>query len=198
MEGRRKQIEALIGRLEKRKAKLMGKDLGDPMPGTLPDLIARLGGVAPPPPLLDLYREIDGAALMWNVKDDEGELAGGFNLQESRVAMLRNGADAESEPLEGVLFTGDEEPTRLGLLKKMAIFDSVPGRNDFLTFLVDDPAKVYLVADGKPSAIHASLEEVLDAVIEHGGADSLREHLTHADWRARIAADPALERIRKL
>jgi len=198
MIGRRKQIDALIARLEKHGANMMGLDLGDPMPVDRPDLIAQLGGAAPPPPLLELYREIDGAALMWNVKDGEGELAGGFNLQESRVAMLRNGADSESEPLEGVLFTGDEEPKRLGLLKNMVIFDSVPGRNDFLTFLVDDPAKLYLVADGKPSAIHAPLEEVLDAIIEHGGADSLREHLTHADWRARIAADPELERIRKL
>jgi hypothetical protein len=198
MAGTRKRIEALIAKLEKHKARVAGVNLGDPMEAGLPDVIAALGGAAPPPPLLDLYREIDGAALAWNLAQDGMELAGGFNLQEVRVAMLRNGAGADSEPLEGILWTGDEEPERVALLRKMVIFDSVPGRNDFLTFLVDDPAQLYLVAEGKPAKLHTTLEETVDLLIEHGGADSLRAHLTHEDWRKRIAADPELEAIRKL
>lgn len=198
MAGTRKRIEALIDKLEKHGARVAGVELGDPMEASLPDLIAELGGVQPPPPLLDLYREIDGAALMWNLEHEGQALAGGFNLQEIRVAMLRNGAEADSEPLEGILWTGDEEPDRVELLRKMVIFDSVPGRNDFLTFLIDDPAQLYLIADGEPAKLHSSLDETLDVLIEHGGADSLRVHLTHADWRRRVAADPELEAIRKL
>ncbi|MCX8477482.1 MAG: hypothetical protein MT490_16960 [Sphingomonas sp.] len=198
MAGTRKRIEALIDKLEKHGARVAGVELGDPMEASLPDLIAELGGVQPPPPLLDLYREIDGAALMWNLEHEGQALAGGFNLQEIRVAMLRNGAEADSEPLEGILWTGDEEPDRVELLRKMVIFDSVPGRNDFLTFLIDDPAQLYLIADGEPAKLHSSLDETLDVLIEHGGADSLRVHLTHTDWRGRVAADPELEAIRKL
>jgi hypothetical protein len=198
MAGTRKRIEALIAKLEKHGARVAGVELGDAMEASLPDLIAGLGGVQPPPPLLDLYREIDGAALMWNLEQDGRALAGGFNLQEARVAMLRNGAEADSEPLEGILWTGDEAPKQVALLRKMVIFDSVPGRNDFLTFLVDDPGQLYLVADGEPAKLHTSLDETLDLLIEHGGADSLRTHLTHKDWRKRIAADLELEAIRKL
>lgn len=198
MAGIRKRIDALIDKLEKHGARVAGVELGDPMEASLPDLIAELGGVEPPPPLLDLYREIDGAALMWNLEHEGLALAGGLNLQEISVAMLRNGAEADSEPLEGILWTGDEEPDRVALLRKMVIFDSVPGRNDFLTFLVDDPAQLYLVADGEPAKLHASLDETLDVLIEHGGADSLRAHLTHADWRKRVAADPELKAIRQL
>lgn len=198
MEGRRKQIEALIEKLERHDARIAGLELGDPMAESLPGLIVELGGICPPPPLLDLYREIDGAALMWNLEHEGTMLSGGFNLQEIRVAMLRNGAEADSEPLEGILWTGDEEPDRVGLLRDMAIFDSVPGRNDFLTFHVDDATQLYLVAEGKPTRLHVSLDEALDVIIEHGGADSLRGHLTQTDWRARVAADPELEAIRKL
>lgn len=92
MAGIRKRIDALIDKLEKHGARVAGVELGDPMEASLPDLIAELGGVEPPPPLLDLYREIDGAALMWNLEHEGLALAGGLNLQEIRVAMLRNGA----------------------------------------------------------------------------------------------------------
>lgn len=198
MEGRRKAIETFIARIETHNGNLMGLDLAGPMdPGT-PDLLVTLGAAEAPPALVDVYREIDGAALMWNVRDETGELAGGFNLQSIGVAMARNSGEGGSEPLEGILWTGDEPSDDLVILKDIVIFDSVPGRNDFVGFLKDRPDEVFLIADGKPAKIHASLDQTLDAIIAHGGADSLRAHLTHPDWAARIDSDLVLERVRRL
>lgn len=198
MEGRRKAIESLLDRLKQHGAKLMGLELGAPMAAGLPDLLVTLGGAKAPPELVDLYIEIDGAAVMWNLQRPDGVLAGGFNLQSIGVAMARNGADDDSAPLEGILWTGDEAPETLAILKALVAFDSVPGRNDFICVGIDDPCIIYLVEDGVPRRIHATLDETLDAIIAYGGADSLRAHLVHDDWASRIDRDPALRQIAAL
>ena len=198
MEGRRKAIESLLDRLKQHGAKLMGLELGAPMAAGLPDLLVTLGGAKAPPELVDFYREIDGFAVMWNLQSPDGVVAGGLNLQGIGVAMARNGADDDSEPLEGVLWTGDEAPEILAILKTLVVFDSVPGRNDFVCFSIDDPRMIYLVEDGSPRRVQATLDDTLDAIIAYGGADSLRAHLVHDDWASRIESDPALRQIAAL
>jgi len=198
MTGRRLAIETFIKRLRSRGAKLMGLEIGKPMEAGKPDLLATIGIAKAPSQLIDLFLETDGVALMWRVEDKIGELGGGFNLLSYGVAMARNSGDTGDEPLEGVLWTGGERADDLALLKRMVIFDSVPGRNQFMTFLIDKPDSVYLVEDGKPEKIHATLDQVLNVLIEYGGASSLREHLVFADWARRLESDPELKRIRCL
>ena len=198
MVDRKKAIESFAQRLRAKGGTVDGFEVGDPVQKDRLERTIALADFAPPPPLLGFWREADGAALMWNARDDHGELSGGLHILDCRAALLRVGSDEDSEPLQGILWTGDEDDDVLKLFKRMAIFESVPGRNDYLTFLIDNPDELYFVADNKPKRIHSTLADTLNVLVTHVGADGLRGHLTNTNWRERVRDDPVLARVRAL
>jgi hypothetical protein len=92
------------------------------------------------------------------------------------------------------LWTSAEGPAVLERFRKMYILDSVPGRNDFVTFVPDeDPDRVYFVEDGAIRSLVPDLGETLDLLLRYAGVDGLLRHLVHTDWKKRIATDAKLK-----
>ncbi len=192
--GHKKKLEATIARLRSRRAVFGALELGDPMGSEIPTILRELDARVPHGALRAFHKEMDGATLAWGLSGPAlGALGGGLNVPSALVAFLRGGAKEGDAPLEGVLWTGDEEPPVLERLRRMYILDSVPGRNDFVTYIPDDdPDRVYFVEDGEIRPLATDLGETLDLLMRYAGADGLLRHLVHKDWKKRIAADDRL------
>jgi hypothetical protein len=192
--GHKNVLEAAIARLRSQRAVFGTLELNDPMGSEIPALLTELGARTPQGALLDFYREMDGASLAWGVSDPTlGDLGGGLTVPSAMVAFLRGGAKEGDAPLEGVLWSGDEEPGVLKRLQRMYILNSVPGRNEFVTFIPDeDPDRAYFVEDGEIRPLTTNLGETLELLMRYAGADGLLRHLAHADWKERVGADAKL------
>ncbi|CAN5836665.1 hypothetical protein BH11MYX2_BH11MYX2_15300 [soil metagenome] len=137
--------------------------------------------------MLALYDQMDGANLHWTLPHQR--ISGGLAIPDAMRHALRPGKDERSKPLEGVLWSdGHEDAHRL---RRMYIVDAVPGLGDFITYMAGETG-AYYIESGEIRELKASLAETIELLIRFVGADSLREHLLHDDWRERIAADAAL------
>ncbi len=112
------------------------------------------------------------------------------------VAALRSGANEDSEPLEGVLYSDEQDESDLKLLKEMYILDSVPGRSDFITFIPNgNDLKLYLIEGLDITELKTNLIETLNIITKYVGCWGTRQHLTHSDWEQRIANDKLIQKL---
>jgi hypothetical protein len=139
----------------------------------------------PDGPMLALYDQIDGANLHWTLP--EQRVSGGLAIPDAMKHALRPGKDERSKPLEGVLWSDQHDD---GRLRRMYIVDA-SAMGDFVAYLPDD-GRAYFIESGEIRALKTTLAETIELLVRFVGADSLREHLVHDDWRDRIAADAAL------
>lgn len=137
--------------------------------------------------MLALYDQLDGLALHWTLPDER--ISGGLAIPDAMKHALRPGKDERSKPLEGVLWSdGHDDSHRL---RRMYIVDAVPGLGDFITYLPGESG-AYFIESGEIRELKTTLAETIELLVRFVGADSLREHLLHDDWRERIARDAAL------
>lgn len=163
------------------------------------NVMRMLDMIEPPPAVMQFFKSSDGVKLLWNGTLGGEAVQGSVNILTLLQSAGRAGAQDESEPLEDVLWNDEFPPHVLAELKRMAIFESIAGRSAYLTYFIDQPdARLFLVDNDDITPIIPDFETVIGLLKTYAGADSLREHLTHADWQDRIRADAVLQRIAAL
>ena len=162
--------------------------------------VIKLMEVSPPPPtILKFFLSSNGVKLLWSGTLGDQPVQGSINIVTLVESALRAPAQEEGAPLEGVLWDDEFGSQAIEKLKRMAIFEAIAGRSDYLTYIVDDAnARIFLVQNDKIRLIVPDFETTIGLLMRYAGADSLREHLTHEDWIERISADGILQRISAL
>jgi hypothetical protein len=162
--------------------------------------VIKLMEVSPPPPsILQFFLASNGVKLLWNGTVDDQPVQGSINIVTLVESALRTPAQEEGLPLEGILWNDEFAPQIIENLKRMAIFEAIAGRSDYLTYRVDEAnARLFLVQNDKIRPIIPDFETTIGLLMRYAGADSLREHLTYEDWSDRISTDITLQRIAML
>ncbi len=146
----------------------------------------------PPDELLDFYRSMNGVTLLWS----GSKLSGSLNILQVMQSALRGPLEDEGEPLEDILWTKDTPEPEQGRLRKMSIFESVAGRDDFLTYDASESnGQFYFVSNWKIQTVKTNRTQTINLLLTYAGADPIREHILHDDWENRIAEDSLLQRI---
>lgn len=160
--------------------------------------VIKLMEVSPPPPsILQFFLSSNGVKLLWNGSLDDQPVQGSINIVTLVESALRTPAQEEDEPLEGVLWNDEFAPQIIEKLKRMAIFEAIAGRSNYLTYTVAEEAdaRLFLVQNDEIRPIIPDFETTIGLLMRYAGADSLREHLTFEDWHYRISTDTILQRI---
>ncbi len=148
--------------------------------------------VLPPDELLDFYRSMNGVTLLWSGR----ELSGSLNILQVMQSALRGPLEGEGEPLEEILWTQDTPEPEQGRLRKMSIFESVAGRDDFLTYDASESSEqFYFVSNWKIQIVKPNWTQTINLLLTYAGADPIREYILHDDWEKRIAEDSLLQGI---
>jgi hypothetical protein len=150
----------------------------------------------PPAAIMQFYHVTNGVKLLWSGTLDSQPVQGAVNIVTLVESALRAPAQEQGEPLEDVLWNEEFPPQIIEKLKRMAIFEAIAGRSDYLTYSLDETdARLFLVQNDKIRPIIPDFETAIKILMRYAGMDSLREHLTHEDWSTRISNDGALQKI---
>lgn len=187
---------ALIARLERAGLAIDIAEVGPPVSADDRAFVESLGFASAPPEIDALYQVFNRFSLAWHGQIDGKDARGSINILPYDQSLGRAPVQGGREPLEGILWTADTPDDRRAQLQRMTILETVQGRSQFLTYAVDDgELRLYLVERDDVQPLHTDCDQTLAALFDHAGAEGLREHLTHPDWRDRIAADPLLVTI---
>lgn len=160
------------------------------------EVIKLMGVSMPPAAVMRFFHKTNGIKLLWSGTLDGRAVQGSVNIVTLVQSALRAPAQEEGEPLEGVLWNDEFPPQVIEKLKRMAIFEAIAGRSDYLTYSLDEAdGRLFLVQDDTIRPIVPNFETVIRLLMHYAGANSLREYLTHEDWRERIRDDDLLNRI---
>jgi hypothetical protein len=174
-------------------------ELGPPVGNDDLEVVRMLEKTLPPPPILQFYRAHNGVRLLWNGTLGGTPLNGSVNIVPLLESSLRAPAQEDGEPLEGTLWNDEMDARVLAMLKRMAVFESIAGRSDYLTYLADETdARLFLVENDRLRPIVPDFDTAIGLLMHYAGADRLREHLTHTNWQHRLSADVVLQRITRL
>ncbi|GAA0331770.1 hypothetical protein GCM10009087_47430 [Sphingomonas oligophenolica] len=192
--------QRLVSRLKAAKTvKVVQYEVGDPITKDDREILKVMEAVPPPPPVMRLLEKANGLKLLWNGSPGGHAVQGSINILPLVQSALRAGATEESAPLEGVLWNDEYAPAIKKQLQEMAIFEALAGRSAHLTYRVGDKdARLFLVDDDRIEALVPDFVTVIGLIERFGGADGLREHLVHADWKDRLAKDETLQAIAAL
>ena len=190
----------LVSRLKAEKTiKVAQYEVGDPITTDDREIVKVMKAVPPPPPVMRLLEATNGLKLLWNGSPGGHAIQGSINIIPLVPAALRAGAKEEDEPLEGVLWNDEQAPAIRKQLQKMAIFEALAGRSAHLTYRVGDKdARLFLVDDDKVDPLIPDFATIIGLIERFAGADGLREHLIHADWKERLEKDETLQAIAAL
>lgn len=174
-------------------------EAGDAVTDDNLEVIGLMNATPPPAAFMRFFTSCNGVKLLWSGTLDGEEVQGSINIVSLLESALRAPAQEDGEPLEGVLWNEAFSPRALKQLKRMAIFESIAGEPAFLTYFIDQAdARLFLVEDDRIRPIIPDFETTIGLLKLYAGADNLREHLTHRDWRDRIDRDDILQRIAAL
>lgn len=151
-------------------------------------------------PLLDLYRQLNGARIAWICNDGkQPTLAGDMNFLPIRQATLGWSVLPDGQPFEGVLWSKHFAPSTQKRLKKMGVLESVSGEPTFVTF---DPSgktdALWLVDMEEIRPLACGFETAINTIFSYVGLLGLREKLCDVRWIDLIAIDPTMVRARQL
>lgn len=153
----------------------------------------------PPAVIMRFFHETNGVKLLWGGTLDGQSVQGAVNIVTLVESALRTPAQEEGEPLEGILWNEEFSSNAIEKLKRMAIFEAIAGKSDYLTYYLDEAeARLFLVQNDIIRPIIPDFEIVIKLLMRYAGVDGLREHLTHEDWRERISGDDLLQKISAL
>jgi hypothetical protein len=189
----------LAARLKRAGMTIDDQEIGDPASKDNRDYLEILGA-APAPDAIDrVYRKFDHFSLAWRGELSGRAVQGTLNIIAFDLSLARApGADWD-QPLEGILWTDDTPPKAREQLKRMTIFETVQGRSQFISYIVEDgQPKMFLVDRDEVRPLATDFAETLSALFEYAGAEGMREYLTHADWNKRLQNDGLLAAIRAL
>jgi hypothetical protein len=187
---------ALSARLKRGGLTIDIEEIGEPVSTDDRAFIESLGFASAPPEIDAVYKKFDRFALAWHGKVDGKEAQGSINLLPFSHSLGRAPLRGGTEPLEGILWTADTPDEARTLLQRMTILETVQGRSQFITYIVDDgELRLYLVERDDVRPLHTDFAQTLGVLFDYAGAEGLRARLTHPDWRARIAGDALLQAI---
>jgi hypothetical protein len=174
-------------------------ETGDPLTADDREVLRLLETTPPPPAIMQFFMSSNGVKLLWSGSLDGEAVQGSINVPSLVKVALRAPAEEDGEPLEGVLWDREFSPRILKDLKRMAIFEHIAGRPAFLTYMADDvDARLFLVEDDQIRGIVPDFSTTIGLLKLYAGAENLREHLTHRNWRDRIRRDELLQRVAAL
>lgn len=186
----------LIARLEKAGMTIDSCEIRAKVTADDREFVSVLGQKTPPPAIDALYDRFDGFTLLWHGDLDNIAVQGSINILPYSQSTTRPALTETGAPLEGILWTEDSPEAAAAQLKEMAIFESVAGRSEFLTYRVgDEDARLFLVERDDIAALVPDFETLVGLLFQYAGAEGLRDLLIHDDWKERLAVDPALKRI---
>jgi hypothetical protein len=163
------------------------------------EVIKLMKASMPPKAIMDFFRATNGVKLLWSGSLGGHVAQGAVNIVTLLESALRAPAQEEGEPLEGVLWTDEFPPQLIDKLKRMAIFEAIAGRSDYLTYSLDKTdARLFLVQNDKIRPIIPDFETTIKLLMHYAGAEGLREYLTYEDWPERIRDDDLLSNILEL
>jgi hypothetical protein len=172
---------------------------GEPISDDDREMAKLLEGAELPPPVLALLERCNGLKLLWNGKVAGRDLQGSINILPFLPAALRAGATEDSKPLENVLWNEEMTGKAKAELQKMVVFEALAGRSAYLAYrLGDKKAKLCLVENDRIDPLVPDFKTVVAQLVRFAGADGVREHLTHKDWRDRLEGDAVLQEVAAL
>ena len=189
----------LVGRLERAGLTIDVQEIGAPVSKDNRDFIALLG-LTPAPPVIDkIYKKFDRFSLAWHGRCQGYDLQGAINIIAFDLSLARAPTDDKNEPLEGILWTYDTPDKARSELQRMTIFETVQGRSQFITYINEDKVpRMFLVDRDYIRPLATDFIETLQALLDHAGAEGMREYLTHPDWKERLESDERIKAIRAL
>ncbi len=174
-------------------------ELGEAFSEDMLEVVGLMGEAEPTDAMIELYAASNGVTLMWSGTLDGKPARGAVHIVTMLQSCLRVPLEEDGEPLEGVLWTNEYDAKALAELKRMAIFEVLAGRNEHLTYFAGDrDARLFKVSRDRIAPLVPDFVTTIAILKQYAGADGLREHLTHDDFRARIDADESLQRIGRL
>lgn len=197
----RQRLEQRIGRLRALEGATVERcRIGEPVSADDVAVVTQLTGTVPAP-LLNLYRQMDGMALGWTLRDEPGgrEVAGSLDILPLRQALLGISTLPDGAPFEGVLWNAEYPAAALRKLKPMRVLESVAGEPSFLTFVPDArPLRLFLVYEAQVKALRTEFVQTLELLVHYLGCAGLREALTRKDWARRLQALEPFTQLEKL
>lgn len=155
--------------------------------------LQNLGAATPPDEIANFYLDTNGIELAWHGEVAGEKVAGSLNLLSVFRSCLRAPLDDEGGPNEGKLWTVDTPEPVKSQLQAMTIFEEVAGRDDNITYVHgDSPLVPYFTREWTVRSIDMPFPLLIELLGHYGGADRLRDHLLHDDWRERIRSDQML------
>jgi hypothetical protein len=174
-------------------------EVGEPVTNDDIEVIKLMDKTLPPAAIMQFFTSCNGVKLLWSGTLGENAVQGSINIVSLLESTLRAPAQEEGAPLEGVLWDEEFAPRVLRRLKRMAVFEAIAGRSAYLTYFVDAAdARLFLVENDRIKPIAPDFDTTVALLKRYAGADNLREHLTHRNWRGRIESDEVLQRIAAL
>lgn len=189
--------ETLVARLRGTSTlRVVQFEIGAPVTKANLNIVTMMDASLPADPILNFYSACDGIKLLWDGTLEGEPVQGSVNIVPLLESALRAPLQETGEPLEGILWDDEFDPSIRDELKRMAIFESLAGRSAHLTYIVDAAdARLFLVEDDRIAPIVPNFATTITLIERYAGAEGLRKHLTHSDWEARIASDDVLRRI---
>ncbi len=190
---------ALVDRLQAKGFVIEKVDIRSPVTADDREFASIIGSKPPPPAIDRLYDAFDGFTLIWNGTIEGSAAQGSINIIPYAQSVARAAADEKSQPLEGILWTADTPETEKEQLRNMAVFESVTGRSQFLTYRVGSKrAKLFLVERDEIQPLATDFDTTVGLLFQFGGVVGLRELLVFDDWQDRLRSDPLLKQLAQI
>ncbi|HEX5262989.1 MAG TPA: hypothetical protein VFW13_05655 [Phenylobacterium sp.] len=189
-------VDDLVSRLQRAGLEIVQHEPGAGLTNEDRESVRRLGLQPPPPPLVKFYEQVNGITLLWRGKLDGEAVQGSLNILSFLLSAYRAPMLEDGEPLEGVLWTDDDDGAKRERLKAMAVFEPVAGRSEFITYIAGaTEAQLFLVDGDDIAPLVPDFDTTVALLFRYAGAEGLRKTLTRKDWEAQIAADKTLTRV---
>ena len=188
--------KTLVDRLKRAGMVIDKCEIGKPVTVDDREYASIISAVHPPKAIDDLYDKFDGFTLIWHGEADSRPVQGSINILSYNQSVTRAALTEEGAPLEGILWTAETPEAAAKQLRDMAIFESVAGRSQFITYRVSEKiAQLFLVERDEFHPIVPNFETTVAVLFRYAGAEGLRELLVHDDWENRLKDSKVLTQI---
>jgi hypothetical protein len=192
------RLEQRIGLLRKRfDAKIDRCELGPPLRSGEIEAIAPLVRHKLPRAHIDFLRAMNGVTLGWRAEIDGRAIGGTLDILPLNQTALGLSSVPDGEPFEGILWNRSFGSAVIARLRRMRVVEAVAEEATCLTYDLEQSTHCFLVEEEEIRPLVPSLGQCLSTLIDHAGAEGVREAMILADWRKQLRSNTSLVRIRE-